>query len=131
MNCRSSIICPPQLEVPCLNTLAQGLPVLPARNKSMPPRLRAFRQPSLTPKTAGPKWRPLAKTRAKSARFYLFGGAVAQLGERLVRNEEVRGSTPLGSTTPSPRRNKVSPVLKHDPEKSTPVFGKDHAQTTS
>src|SRR5262249_36016085 len=29
-----------------------------------------------------------------------FGGAVAQLGERLVRNEEVRGSTPLGSTTP-------------------------------
>ena len=28
------------------------------------------------------------------------GGAVAQLGERLVRNEEVRGSTPLGSTTP-------------------------------
>ena len=28
-----------------------------------------------------------------------FGGAVAQLGERLVRNEEVRGSTPLGSTT--------------------------------
>ena len=27
------------------------------------------------------------------------GGAVAQLGERLVRNEEVRGSTPLGSTS--------------------------------
>ena len=26
------------------------------------------------------------------------GGAVAQLGERLVRNEEVRGSNPLGST---------------------------------
>ena len=26
-------------------------------------------------------------------------GAVAQLGERLVRNEEVRGSIPLGSTT--------------------------------
>ena len=25
-------------------------------------------------------------------------GAVAQLGERLVRNEEVRGSIPLGST---------------------------------
>jgi hypothetical protein len=31
-----------------------------------------------------------------------FGGAVAQLGERLVRNEEVRGSNPLGSTTPKP-----------------------------
>src|SRR6476620_8328865 len=30
-----------------------------------------------------------------------FGGAVAQLGERLVRNEEVRGSNPLGSTNPS------------------------------
>ena len=29
-----------------------------------------------------------------------FGGAVAQLGERLVRNEEVRGSIPLGSTSP-------------------------------
>ena len=26
-------------------------------------------------------------------------GAVAQQGERLVRNEEVRGSIPLGSTT--------------------------------
>ncbi len=25
-------------------------------------------------------------------------GAVAQLGERLVRNEEVVGSTPIGST---------------------------------
>src|SRR2546430_11154821 len=31
-----------------------------------------------------------------------FAGAVAQLGERLVRNEEVRGSIPLGSTTASP-----------------------------
>ena len=29
----------------------------------------------------------------------LQGGAVAQLGERLVRNEEVRGSIPLSSTT--------------------------------
>ena len=27
-------------------------------------------------------------------------GAVAQLGERLVRNEEVSGSIPLGSTIP-------------------------------
>ncbi len=31
----------------------------------------------------------------------LPGGAVAQLGERLVRNEEVRGSIPLSSTTRS------------------------------
>lgn len=30
-------------------------------------------------------------------------GAVAQLGERLVRNEKVRGSTPLGSTNDNPR----------------------------
>ena len=29
-------------------------------------------------------------------------GAVAQLGERRVRNAKVRGSTPLGSTTPPP-----------------------------
>ena len=29
----------------------------------------------------------------------LHGGAVAQLGERLVRNEEVSGSIPLSSTT--------------------------------
>ena len=32
-------------------------------------------------------------------------GAVAQLGERLVRNEEVRGSIPLGSTTPFDRQH--------------------------
>src|SRR5215831_20760080 len=54
--------------------------------------------PILTLDGGGPKWRPLAKTRAKSA-WFTPGGAVAQLGERLVRNEEVRGSTPLGSTT--------------------------------
>ena len=29
-------------------------------------------------------------------------GAVAQLGERLVRNEEVSGSIPLSSTKPTP-----------------------------
>ena len=31
--------------------------------------------------------------------FYVSDGVVAQLVERLVRNEKVRGSTPLGSTT--------------------------------
>jgi hypothetical protein len=36
--------------------------------------------------------------RATTVVVALFGGAVAQLGERLVRNEEVRGSNPLGST---------------------------------
>ena len=34
----------------------------------------------------------------RSGTFPLSIGAVAQLGERLVRNEEVRGSIPLGST---------------------------------
>jgi hypothetical protein len=94
MNCRSSIIARPSS-----SAVAQGLPVLPRRNKPMPTRLRVFPGPSLTPETGGPKWRPLAKTRAKSARFTHPAGAVAQLGERLVRNEEVRGSTPLGSTS--------------------------------
>ena len=43
----------------------------------------------------------MARTRSHpaAAAWLHFGGAVAQLGERLVRNEEVRGSTPLGSTT--------------------------------
>src|SRR5262249_41112696 len=39
-----------------------------------------------------------AHSQALAAQLH-FGGAVAQLGERLVRNEEVRGSTPLGSTS--------------------------------
>ena len=45
---------------------------------------------------------PTAATRQKPRQIgpvYTSGGAVAQLGERLVRNEEVRGSTPLGSTS--------------------------------
>ena len=29
----------------------------------------------------------------------ILDGAVAQLGERVVRNDEVRGSIPLGSTS--------------------------------
>src|SRR5262249_38909758 len=40
----------------------------------------------------------MARTRSQAQLGCIFGGAVAQLGERLVRNEEVRGSTPLGST---------------------------------
>ncbi len=58
-------------------------------------------RPSLTRRNGSPKWRPLAKNRRNIGRLKpmcLDGGAVAQLGERLVRNEEVRGSTPLGST---------------------------------
>ena|SRR6516225_4558646 len=52
----------------------------------------------------------MAASRQKPRQFGLVlcprrahGGAVAQLGERLVRNEEVRGSTPLGSTRVSAR----------------------------
>jgi putative endonuclease len=41
----------------------------------------------------------LAVSRHPSGPALFLGGAVAQLGERLVRNEEVRGSTPLGSTS--------------------------------
>ena len=41
----------------------------------------------------------LAVSRLPSRPAFFLGGAVAQLGERLVRNEEVRGSTPLGSTS--------------------------------
>src|SRR5262249_4671516 len=37
-------------------------------------------------------------------------GAVAQLGERVVRNDEVRGSIPLGSTTTKGSRKRGSPV---------------------
>jgi hypothetical protein len=33
--------------------------------------------------------------------LFRTGGAVAQLGERLVRNEEVVGSIPISSTNPS------------------------------
>ena len=43
--------------------------------------------------------RLLAVSRQSSRPALFYGGAVAQLGERLVRNEEVRGSTPLGSTS--------------------------------
>jgi hypothetical protein len=45
-------------------------------------------------------------------------GAVAQLGERVVRNDEVSGSIPLSSTTPAPSsyrpipcRTSVIPVM--------------------
>jgi hypothetical protein len=54
----------------------------------------------------------MAATRQKPRQIgpvYTSGGAVAQLGERLVRNEEVRGSTPLGSTSP------VFAALRHHP----------------
>src|SRR5579862_4164517 len=50
--------------------------------------------PSLTAWGGSPKW-----PHSPEGAILPIGGAVAQLGERLVRNEEVRGSTPLGSTS--------------------------------
>ena len=44
-------------------------------------------------------------------------GAVAQLGERCVRNAEVEGSTPFRSTFVKPCRNKSSRCL--------PMFGSE------
>ena len=41
---------------------------------------------------------PVAPIGGPSAAVGVSQGAVAQLGERSVRNAEVRGSTPLGST---------------------------------
>ena len=35
--------------------------------------------------------------KAEIVKYNIFRGAVVQLGERLVRNEEVSGSIPLGS----------------------------------
>src|SRR5690606_19895367 len=42
--------------------------------------------------------------------LYAASGAVAQLGERVVRNDEVRGSTPLGSTK-STRGRPLRPLV--------------------
>ena len=47
---------------------------------------------------AGPLFLDRAGARPPLSRPLSTGGAVAQMGERLVRNEEVRGSIPLGST---------------------------------
>src|SRR6202044_2205967 len=52
---------------------------------------------SLTAWGGSPKW-----PHSPEGAILPIGGAVAQLGERLVRNEEVRGSTPLGSTKSRP-----------------------------
>jgi hypothetical protein len=45
---------------------------------------------------------PSAQRSAIYAVAFPGNGVVAQLVERLVRNEKVRGSNPLGSTTPDP-----------------------------
>ena len=57
------------------------------------------REPSLTCRGLRPKWPLLPNTAHRQGVVVAFlAGAVAQLGERLVRNEEVSGSIPLGST---------------------------------
>src|SRR5450755_4671492 len=59
-----------------------------------------LRAASLTVCNPGPKWRQLAENRAALG-FGAGGGsvgAIAQLGERVVRNDEVGGSIPPGST---------------------------------
>jgi hypothetical protein len=46
-------------------------------------------------------WQPDAPTGARAPAADHWGGDVAQLGERLVRNEEVVGSIPIISTISS------------------------------
>src|ERR1035437_9813501 len=67
----------------------------------------------------------------------VWWGAVAQLGERLVRNEEVSGSIPLSSTKESTTRNRAvevrlacvrghvrgPPLLRHSPVVAFHLFG--------
>jgi hypothetical protein len=69
-----------------------------SRGNRPPPFLA--RRSSLTWEKPGPKWPLFAHFRIRTAfRRLRLAGAVAQLGERLVRNEEVSGSIPLGSTS--------------------------------
>ena len=64
----------------------------------------------LSPRCEDVKWRGLAPLRAPLYTLCL-AGAVAQLGERCVRNAEVEGSTPFRSTGPEnptmPRHRRV------------------------
>src|ERR1700730_6184334 len=83
--------------VPCM----QLGRLLAAAGSWLDPRAR-----SLTAWGGSPKW-----PHSPEGAILPFGGAVAQLGERLVRNEEVRGSTPLGSTSTS---HCISPQILSD-----------------
>src|SRR6478752_7262627 len=58
----------------------------------------------------------------------ILAGAVAQLGERLVRNEEVRGSTPLGSTS---LHRSAAGLARHPPKGYPPrTTAADRSLTT-
>src|ERR1700692_1873163 len=63
------------------------------------PRKRRFRRSCLEP-SADCKWRRLLAAIAHIEA--VAQGAIAQLGERVVRNDEVGGSIPPGSTTLRP-----------------------------
>ena len=54
-------------------------------------------------------------TASSSGATYSGYGVVAQLGERVVRNDEVRGSIPLGSTIYSPPISRISPITSSTP----------------
>jgi hypothetical protein len=58
----------------------------------------ALKPVSLTGQTSGPKWRHSLGNACNGGVAVAFGGAIAQLGERVVRNDEVGGSIPPGST---------------------------------
>src|SRR6516162_3748766 len=68
------------------------------------PERPASIRPALQPRTN----RPLAGT--SRGRDRLLGGDVAQLGERLVRNEEVVGSIPIISTISNPKHRGPGPA---------------------
>ena len=76
------------------------------------------------------KWRPLAPKLAlgRAVDRSPTVGAVAQLGERLVRNEEVSGSIPLGSTN-QPLDGKLFFVRQEFKLRSIFIAG-DHGVTT-
>ena len=61
---------------------------------------RARRRPKLTSETAYP-W-PRLRRDFPPARQHMSHGAIAQLGERLDRTQEVAGSSPASSTSRSP-----------------------------
>src|SRR5271163_4900464 len=76
-------------------TVASAAGVRKSRTTQMTPVRRAYarREPRLT----GCGTIPIVR-RARGEALKTRNGAVAQLGERRVRNAKVRGSIPLGST---------------------------------
>ena len=65
---------------------------------------------------------------AKISRLFPFCGAIAQLGERLVRNEEVSGSIPLSSTNPVPAKSTPQPRQNYP---NPHLFGVPHSHFTA